>query len=103
MIVYKSRVSITTHGKITPLYAIVYAIMYSTENFRFDKEDNFYVLVFYTGYFIKEIENISPLFPYVVETLVKVWENSSSHFNFSFSQTSTRVSVYNFMDLLCFK
>ena len=28
------------------------------ENLRFDKEDYFHVLVFCTGYFIKEIENI---------------------------------------------
>ena len=32
--------------------------MNGTENLRFDKEDYFHVLVFYTGYFIKEIENI---------------------------------------------
>ena len=42
----------------TPLYAIAYAITNSMENSRFDKEDYFNVLVFYTGYFIKEIENI---------------------------------------------
>ena len=36
----------------------------------------FHVLVFYTGYFIKEIENIFPVFPYVIETRVKVWKNS---------------------------
>ena len=28
------------------------------ENLRFDKEGYFHVVVFYTGYFIKEIENI---------------------------------------------
>ena len=39
----------------TPLYAI----MNSTDNLRFGKESYFNVLVFYTGYFIKEIENIS--------------------------------------------
>ena len=33
------------------------------ENLRFGKEDHFHVLVFYTGYFIKEIENISPRVP----------------------------------------
>ena len=42
----------------TPLYAIAYAITNSMENSRFDKEDYFNVLVFYTGYIIKEIENI---------------------------------------------
>ena len=86
--------------RFTPLYAI----MNSMENLRFDKEDYFHVLVFYTGYFIKEIENIFPVFTYIIETLVEVWENSKlrgntrhtgscSHFNFSFSQTSTRVSI----------
>ena len=52
--------------RFTPLYAIAYAITYaityairnSMENLRFDKEDYLYVLVFYTGYFINEIENI---------------------------------------------
>ena len=39
--------------RFTPLYAI----MNGTENLHFDK-DYFHVLVFYTGYFIKEIENI---------------------------------------------
>ena len=52
--------------RFTPLYAIAYAIMNSTENLRFDKEGYFLVLVFYTGYFIKEIENIFPVFPYVI-------------------------------------
>ena len=45
--------------RFTPLYAI----MNSTDNLRFGKEDYFHVLVFYTGYFIKEIENISPHVP----------------------------------------
>ena len=45
--------------KFTPLYAIAK----SMENLRFDKEGYFHVLVFYTGYFIKEIENICPVFP----------------------------------------
>ena len=42
--------------RFTTLYAIAYAIMNGMENLRFDKEDYFHVLVFYTGYFIKEIE-----------------------------------------------
>ena len=46
--------------RFTPLYAIAYVILNSMENLRFDKEGYFHVLVFYTGYFIKEIENISP-------------------------------------------
>ena len=40
------------------LYAIAYAVMNGMENLRFDKEGYFHVLVFYTSYFIKEIENI---------------------------------------------
>ena len=56
--------------RFTPLYVIAYAIMNSMENVHFDKEG------FSTGYFIKEIENIFSVFPYVKETLVKVWENS---------------------------
>ena len=44
--------------RFTPLYAIAYAITNSMENLRFDKEGYFHVLVFYTGCFIKEIENI---------------------------------------------
>ena len=62
--------------RFTPLYAIAYAILCSTENLRFGKEDYFHVLVFYTGYFIKEIENIFCVFHTVIETLVEVWENS---------------------------
>ena len=62
--------------RFTPLYAITYAITYAfmngTENLRFDEEDYFHVLVFYTGYFIKEIENIFSVFPYVMETRVEV-------------------------------
>ena len=45
--------------RFTPLYAIAYAIMNSMENLRCDKEDYLHVLVFYTGYFMNEIENIS--------------------------------------------
>ena len=44
--------------RFTPLYAIAYVITNGMENLRFDKEDYFHVLVFYTGYFIKEIENM---------------------------------------------
>ena len=44
--------------RFTSLYAITYAILNGIENLRFDKEGYFHVLVFYTGYFIKEIENI---------------------------------------------
>ena len=82
---------------ITPLYAIAYAIMNSMENLRFDKEGYFHVLVFYTGYFIKEIENISSHVPIrhrntcgSLRELEIAWKH---YFNFSFSQTSTRVSI----------
>ena len=40
--------------RFTPLYAIVNCM----ENLRFDKEDYFHILVFYTGYFMNEKENI---------------------------------------------
>ena len=60
----KSRVSIyncmENIERFTPLYAIAYAIINSMENLHFGKEDDFHVLVFYTGSFIKEIENIFP-------------------------------------------
>ena len=49
----------------TPLHAITYAITKSMENLHFDKEDYFNVLVLYTGYSIKEIENIFPQERYV--------------------------------------
>ena len=51
--------------RFTPLYTIAYKIMNSMENLRFGKEDYFHVLVFYTGYFIKEIEKLLlPVFPF---------------------------------------
>ena len=37
--------------------------MNGMENLRFDKNGYFYVLVFYAGYFIKEIENVFPPVP----------------------------------------
>ena len=55
--------------------------MNGTENLRFDKEDYFHVLVFYTSYFVKEIENVFPRVPIVIETLVEVWENSKLRWN----------------------
>ena len=42
------------HGKVTPIYAI----MNSFQNLSFGKGDHFHVLVFYAGYFIREIKNI---------------------------------------------
>ena len=85
--------------RFTPLYAITN----NMEHVRFDEEDYFHVLVFY-GLFYKRNRRHFPMFPYVIETLVEVWENSKlrgktrgslgeQHFNFSFSQTSTRVSI----------
>ena len=59
-------------------YTPLYAILNSMENLRFDKEDYFHVLVFYTGYFIKEIfittrrQIICRLVPYVIKILVEV-------------------------------
>ena len=44
--------------KCTPVYTIAYAIMNSMESLRFGKEDYFYLLISYTGYFVKEIEDI---------------------------------------------
>ena len=56
------------------IYAILitHTIMSSMENLHFGKEDYFHVLVFYTSYFIKEIENIFPVLPYIIEILVEV-------------------------------
>ena len=56
--------------RFTPLYVIAYAILNGMENLHLDKEDYFHVLVFYTGYFIRRIENI-----FSRKTLVDVWEN----------------------------
>ena len=58
----------------TPLYAIAYAILNGMENLRFRKEGYFHVLVFY-GLFLERIIKLFFLC-YVIETLVKVWENS---------------------------
>ena len=78
-------------------FTLSYAIMNSMENLRFGKDDYFHVLVFYTGYFIKEIENISSHVPIrhrntcgSLRELEIAWKH---YFNFSFSQTSTRVSI----------
>ena len=51
--------------RFTPLYAIAYVILNSVENLCFDKEGYFHVSVFY-GLFIKEIENIFTVLPYVI-------------------------------------
>ena len=42
---------------------MIHAIMNSMENLHFGKEDYFHVLVFYRGYFVKEIENIFSCVP----------------------------------------
>ena len=99
----------------TPLCTIAYIITNSMENLRFDKEVYSHVLDFYTGYFIKEIKNILSrvVILYVIEILVEVWENSklrenphptgsSSHFNISFSQISTRVCITVWRHGKCF-
>ena len=59
-------------ARFTTLYAIAYAIVNSIENLRFDKEDYFDFLVSY-GLFYKRNKNIFLVFPYAIETLVKVW------------------------------
>ena len=41
----------------------------------------FHALLFSTGYFIREIENFFPVFPYVIETLKEAWENLKWHGN----------------------
>ena len=91
--------------RFTPLYVTTYVICNGTENLRFDKEDYLHVLVFYTGYFIKEIENIFSGVPircrntrWSLRELEITWKHSPYglacfHFNFSFSQTSTRASI----------
>ena len=56
----KSRVSITVATENVERFTPLYTITNSMDNLRFGKEDCFHVLVFYTGYFIKEIENIFP-------------------------------------------
>ena len=41
--------------RLTPLYAIAYAILSSiTENLRFDKEGYFHVLIFYGLFYIEK-------------------------------------------------
>ena len=77
--------------------------MSSIENLRFDKEDYFHVLIFYTGYSIKEIENISPPVPIRHRnTRGSSGELEITCFNFSFSQTSTRVSIIVWKHGKCF-
>ena len=86
------------------IYAIAYVITNSAENLRFDRESYFHVLVFYGLFYKRNWKHLPPVFPYVLQTLVEVLKNlklrentrttgSCSHFNFSFSQTSTRVSI----------
>ena len=86
--------------RFTPLYAILNGM----ENLRFDKEGYFHVLVFYTGYFIKEIENISPRVPIRYRNTRGSLGELDIAFviNFSFSQTSTRVSITVWKHGKCF-
>ena len=62
--------------RFTPLYAIAYAILDSMENLRFDKEGYFHVLDFYGLFYERNRKHFFLVFPYVIETLVEVWENS---------------------------
>ena len=53
----------------------------------------------------KKIPYVIEKIPYVIETLVEVWENSTlrgNQFNFSFAQTSTRVSITVWRHGKCF-
>ena len=72
------------HGKVHAIirHRMRHLELSGTDNLRFDKKaiSTFY---FSTGYFIKEIETYFSLFPYVIETLVKVWENSKYRGNTS--------------------
>ena len=88
----------------TPLYAIAYANLNGMQNLRFDK-GYFHVLVLYGIFYKRKKKTFFPMFSYVIETLVKVWENSKlretldqptgscSNWNFSSAQTSTLVSI----------
>ena len=96
--------------RFTPLYAITI----SMENFRFDKEGYFHVLVSYGLFY--ERNGKHSFFPRVTircrNTHGSLGElelrrntrptGSSSHFNFSFSQTSTRVSITVWKHGKCF-
>ena len=62
--------------RFTPFYAFAYAILNSMENLGFDKEDYLHVLVFYGLFYKRNRKCLFPVFPYVIETLVKVWENT---------------------------
>ena len=84
-------------------YAIAHAITCSMENSRFEKESYFHVLVFYWLFYKRNRKHFFQCSHNVIETVVKVWENSKlrgntlpaglcCHCNFSFSQTSTCVS-----------
>ena len=86
--------------RFTPLYAVTN----SMENLRFDKEGYFHVLVFYTGYFIKEIENIFSRVPIRYRNTRGSLGELDIAFviNFSFSQTSTRVSITVWKHGKCF-
>ena len=43
---------------------------------RFDEEGYFHVLVFYGLFYNRNRKHFFLVFPYVIETLVEVWENS---------------------------
>ena len=80
----KSRVSITVWKTwkgschYTPSHMPSWTVY--METLRFDEEDYFHVLVFCTGYVLKEIENISPVFPYSYRNIcgktlaTQIWE-----------------------------
>ena len=85
----------------TPLYAITK----SMENLRFDKEDYFHVLVFYVLFYKRNKKHVFGLPIRYRNTRERLGEleiacgnsrlaGSCFHFNFSFSQTYTRVSIF---------
>ena len=98
--------------RFTPLYAIAYAILNGSENLRFGK-GYLHVLVFY-GLFYKRNRNIFINTGTVRYTYRNTRESLGeleiewklqffiSHFNFSFSQTSTRVSITLYKHGKCF-
>ena len=66
-------------------------------NLQFDSQSQEAVFVFFVTVFSKRNrKHVFLCFYQVIQTFVKVWENSKKlwkHLPFSFSQTSTRVSI----------
>ena len=99
--------------RFMPLYAIANAITNSMENLRFGKEGYFHVLVFYGLFYKRNRKHSPPRVPTRYKNtrgslgeLEIAWNTRTtrlcSHFNFSFSQTSTRVSITVWKHGKCF-